>query len=158
MATGSDLPERVEPPCWRVSRPKDFCEFLRHLPSLVPPNSVLRLQSGESRDIEAYFLERPAIYENEIDQGWFKLRPKIFYMPMTDANLQGLADLAEKHAEPEVGNELSVYWNDQILLSWHDLPDDPFYVSYDIDKAALKHFREALQCEYVVAEEPSRQA
>ncbi len=81
------------------------------------------------------------------------MRPKIFYMPITKENLQGLAALSERYAEPEVSSHLRVYSNGKILLSWHDLPSDPFYVANEIDEAVLKKFCSILGCEYVMDEE-----
>jgi len=142
-----DLPDWVDPPCWRLSPPRDFCEFLRELPKFVPAGSILCLEGGDASDVEEYLEARPAIYENETDQGWFKLRPKVFYIPITQANLSGLGDLSELHAEPEVANSLSVYLNDQIVLSWHDLPFDPIYVSSQFDERNLKELGDVLSCE-----------
>ncbi len=149
MRTKTELPEYVEPPCWKVS-PSDFSEFLRHLPNLMPHNSILCLQGVDNPDIEAYLLERPAIYENETNQGFLKLRPKIFYMPITEDNLQSFAALSERYAEPEICNEVRVYWNDGIILSWHDLPSDPIYVVKEFDEAALRKLCGILGCEYVM--------
>ncbi|HEY3026758.1 MAG TPA: hypothetical protein VGJ55_11465 [Pyrinomonadaceae bacterium] len=67
-------------------------------------------------------------------------------MPATVENLLGLADLTERYAEPEVSNTLLVYHNDRIVLQWHDLPFDPFYVSTTIDESALKSFCDELGC------------
>jgi hypothetical protein len=150
MNTKIELPEIVEPPCWQVS-PVDFSEFLRQLPNLVPNNSILCLVGGVADpDIEAYLLKRPAIYENETNQGFLKMRPKIFYMPITGEHLQGFASLSERYAEPEVCNELRVYWNGKIILSWHDLPSDPFYIASEIDEDALRKFCSVLGCKYTM--------
>lgn len=149
MKTKNELPEIVEPPCWKVS-PVDFSEFLRQLSKLAPNNSILCLEGIDVPDIESYLQRRPATYENETNQGFLKMRPKIFYMPITEENLQGFAALSERYAEPEICNELRVYRNGKIILSWHDLPSDPFFVASEIDEAALRKFCGALGCEYVM--------
>lgn len=129
-----------------MSRPNDFCEFLRQLPDFVPAGSTLCLEGGDAFDVQAYIQERPATYEHETDQGFWRFRPKIFYMPITQENLRGLAELCENHAEPEVGNTLSVYWNNQIILSWHDLPLDPIYLSDVLEEAVLRDACDILGC------------
>jgi hypothetical protein len=149
MKTKTELLEIVEPPCWKVS-PVDFSEFLSQLPNLAPSNSILCLEGVDVPDIESYLQERPATYENETNQGFLKMRPKIFYMPITEENLQGLASLSEKYTEPEVCSHLRVYWNSNIILSWHDLPSDPFYVASEIDEAVLRKVCGTLGCEYVM--------
>jgi hypothetical protein len=147
MKAGTELPYYVEHPCWRVS-PPDLSDFLRHLPAFAPPDAILCLESGGAPEIEAYVIERPAAYENETDQGFLKLRPKVFYTPITEENLRGLAALSERYAEPEVGNSLGVYYGGRIILSWHDLPDDPIYIAEEIDEAAVRQFCEMLGSEY----------
>ena len=104
MKTKPEPPDTVNPPCWRISPPRDFCEFLRRLPNLLPEDSILSVESGGAPEIEEFMSERPATYDNEIDQGFWRLRPKILYMPITEQNLRELADLCEKRAEPEVSN------------------------------------------------------
>jgi hypothetical protein len=78
------------------------------------------------------------------------MRPKVFYMPVTEENLQGFATLSERYAEPEVCSHLRVYRNGKIILSWHDLPSDPFYVASEIDEVALRKFCGALGCGYTM--------
>ena len=152
MKIRTELPEMVNLPCWEVS-PPDFSTFLRHLPSFAPGGSTLCLEGVNASDLEAYLLERPAAYENEINQGFLKLRPKIFYMPVTEENLRGFAALTEKYAEPEVCDHLRAYRGGSIILSWHDLPSDPIYVAKEIDEFLLKDFCERLGCEYVMGAE-----
>ena len=140
MKTRPELPEIVEPPCWEVS-PPDFSEFLQHLPAFAP-NSILCLEGVSAPDLEAYLQERSAAYENETKQGFLGLRPKIFYIPITEKNLREFADLTVRYAEPEVCDHLRVYRCNRIMLSWHDLPSDPIYVARECDEELLKEFCE----------------
>jgi hypothetical protein len=149
MRTGIDLPQIVKPPCWEVT-PADLREFLDELHAFVPSGSVLCLEGVYAPDIERYLIVRPGPFENKTNQGFLKMRPKVFFMPITAENLQGLASLSSVHAEPEVCSHLRVYRDEAIILSWHDLPGDPFYVASAIDEAALRKFCEALRCQYVL--------
>ena len=148
MHTSSTLPPQVEPPCWEIS-PPDLTEFISQLGSFVSPESVLCLEGGNAADVERYLQARPGPIENEIDQGFLKMRSKVFFMPVTRENLRGLRDLTEVHAEPEVCDHLRVYEGEKIILSWHDLPFDPIYVASEIDEAALGKFCKALGCGYL---------
>jgi hypothetical protein len=69
------------------------------------------------------------------------MRPKVYFMRITEENLQGLASLSTAHAEPEVCSHLRVYRDETIILSWHDLPGDAFYVASTINEAALRVLR-----------------
>ena len=148
MKTRNDLQLIVDPSCWEVS-PVDLCEFLRQLPDLMPSGSVLCLEGVDAGDVEKYLQKRPATYENETDNGFFGMRARVFYMPVTEENLQELAILAEAYAEPEVCNALRVYRNGKVVLSWNDLPFDPIYLASEIDEEALKKFCDGLGCTYV---------
>jgi hypothetical protein len=145
----SELPLDIEAADgWTVSPPRDLSEFLRHLPSLVPNDSILCLEGVIDSEIETFLKQRPAKYENETKQGFLKLRSKIFYMPVTEENLHRFALLSENFAAPEICGHLRVYHNDKVILSWYDLPHDPLNLANDIDKTALEKFCEILDCSY----------
>jgi hypothetical protein len=148
MRRSNTLSTQVDPPCWEIS-PCDLTAFIFQLGGLVAPESVLCLEGGNAADVEGYLLERPGPIENETKQGFLKMRPRIFYMPITQENLRGLGDLTEIHAEPEVCDNLRVYKGETIILSWHDLPFDPIYVASSVDEAVLRKFSEALGCGYM---------
>ncbi len=157
MRTGTALPEIVDAPCWKVT-PADLTKFLNELCALVPSDSILCLEGVDALDIEVYLEERPSSFENETNQGLFRMRPKVYFTPITAENLQGIASLASAHAEPEVCSHLRVYSDRTIILSWHDLPDDPFYVATEIDETALMRFCDALGSRYEFNESGGQQA
>jgi len=148
MSRSIELPPSVDPPCWEVS-PPDLTGFICELSAFVPAGSVLCLEGGDAADVEQYLQARPGPIENETNQGFLKMRPKVFFMPITRENLSGLGDLTEVHAKLEVCSSLRVYDGEKIILSWHDLPSDPIYVASAIDEAALRKFCEALGSEYL---------
>lgn len=150
----SELPLDIETTdSWMVSPPKKLSEFLRHLPSLVPNDSILCLEGVIDSDIETFLKQRTAKYENETKQGFLKLNSKIFYMPITEENLHSFALLSERFAEPEICDHLRVYHNDRVILSWYDLPHDPLNLTNDIDETTLEKFCEILDCSYIKQEE-----
>jgi hypothetical protein len=145
----SELPLDIEAADgWIISPPRDLSEFLRHLPSLVPDDSILCLEEVIDSEIETFLKQRPAKYENETEQGFLKLHSKIFYMPVTEENLHRFASLSESFAAPEICGHLRVYHNDKVILSWSDLPHDSLNLANDIDKTALEKFCEILDCSY----------
>ena len=148
MRTSKTLSTQVDPPCWEISR-CDLTAFISQLGGLVAVESVLCLEGGNAADVEEYLLDRPGPIENDTKQGFLKMRPKTFYMPITRENLRGLGDLTEIHAEPEVCDNLRVYEGENIILSWHDLPLDPIYVASSVDEAVLREFCVALGCGYL---------
>jgi hypothetical protein len=148
MKIKSELPTMVEAPCWRVS-PADLCAFFYHLPTLEGDQDVLCMEGIGLAEIERLLQARPAIYENETDRGFLNLRSTILYTPVAEDTCSALAAICQNHAEMEVCSHLRVYRNDQIILSWHDLPVDPFYLAAEIDEDRLRQFCTALGNEYV---------
>ncbi len=148
MKTNLALPTMVESPCWRVS-PADLSAFFYYLPTLDLGGSVLCLEDPVLPEIGELLLERPATYENETDCGFLNMRPKIFYTPVTEDTCHTLAAFSQNHAEPEVCSHLRVYRCDKIILSWHDIPVDPFYVAAEISENRLRQFCAALGSAFV---------
>ena len=144
-----DLPEIVKPPCWEVG-PPSFQRFLCELPGFAPSGSVLCVEDVDTSEIQQYLSARLGPFENETNKGFLKLRPKIYFMPISEENLKGLARLSERYSEPEVCSHLRIYHGEEIVLSWHDLPFDPFYVAGGIDETAVRRFGEVLGCDHLV--------
>jgi len=151
---GTKLPQFVTGKTWRISVVPDFPTFLRNLPSLVPNGSVLCLEGTGADDVEVFLSQRPAIYPNEVDQGFLRMRTKTYYMPVTPENLQGLAELAEHHAEAEICDHLRVYFNDKAVLAWHDIIDDPLDIADQVDESRIRAFTEQLGTTYEDGVEP----
>lgn len=79
---------------------------------------------------------------------------KTYYMPVTLKDMQGLAELAEHHAEPEICDHLRVYCNDKAVLAWHDIIDDPLDIDDSIDEARVIAFCNELGTTYEGGVEP----
>lgn len=136
-------------PCWQISPPRDLDSFLRALADAVPPDSVLYLEcSSLATEIRLYLESRKIQPTTTVAVGTLWPRPHRFHIPVTRENIEGLAQLAERHAEPEVADHLHVYRNNQVLLQWYDAPSEPLYVSTDISEDKLKAFCTRLGTDY----------
>ncbi len=138
----------IESPCWQL-QPTDLSLFVAEITALCSGEAILCLEGVIAEDVESYLRARPSRLENETNQGFFKMRPKIYFMPITPESVRGLATLTENHAEPEVCDHLRVYNGEELILSWHDVPDDPIYITSAIDEEALSKFCQNVNCEYV---------
>ena len=116
---------------WEVPAPRDVARFLRAVTSLAPPGSVLYLEGGSpSEEVRAYLEERVPAKTTKVAVGTIWPRPKIFHMSITPGNLAGLAELAERHALPELAVHIHVYKDSDVVLQWHDAGcRDPMLVS-----------------------------
>ena len=138
----------VEPPCWEMSAP-DLAHFIAELGDFGQSGYVLSLDGVIAADVEDYLRARPGPIENRTDQGFLKMRSKVFFMPITGESAQGLARLSEKHADPEVCSHLRVYDGNRLILSWHDVPFDPVYFGSEVAEARVRKLSASLGCRYV---------
>ena len=123
-------------PHWEVNRVRTFAPFFRALPSLVPPDSVLRLAQGHpNSEIKAFFAKhRCAPPARIVRPRNFKGREHVLAAPLV---LTELATVSERHAEPEIAICLSASCADQQILEWFDTPRDSFSVSLDVPDARV---------------------
>lgn len=144
----SELQLMVKPPCWQT-QPADLAVCIAELRALSPEGSILCLEGVIAEDIESFLKARPSTFENETDQGFLKIRPKVYFTPITVESLFGLASLAEKQAEPEVCDGLRVYEGERLILSWPDVPFDPIYIASTIPEVAVSRFCKSVGSQYV---------
>jgi len=71
-----------------------------------------------------------------------------YYISITEKNMAKLAELAEHSAEPEIAIHLAVLFEDERLLEWFDLPDDPIYISETIRGESVSRFADSLGRKY----------
>ena len=135
-------------PAWRLSRVRDLTAFLLALRDLVPEDAILLLEDGaHDAELREFFRERAVPSQSPVPKGTFG-RTEDAHLPATHPNLTDLAEISERHAEPEIAIHVHVYKGDDILLQWHDALDDPMYVSKGIPEDKVKAFAAALAVDY----------
>ncbi len=134
--------------CWELSAPADAAAFVRQLPELLPEGAVLYLEgTSMASEVRDFLDDRRSPTELKIARGTILPRPEVYHLPMTDANVAGLAELFETHASPEVCDHFHAYVGDTVLLQWHDaFFDDPLLLSAAIPEEKMKHFCDVLGC------------
>jgi len=135
---------------WEVSPISDLPAFLRALPCLLPPESILYLEGGTPpKNIKAFLDARRVPEVSHIAMGTIWPKPKIFHLPATAGSLGTLAEFAEKVATSQVAVHLHVYINGRVLLEWYDaFGKDPFYLSAAISENKVKDFCSVLSLTY----------
>ncbi len=141
-------------PCWEISGVKGLPAFLRAVLNLVPSDSVLYLEDRYApRKLRSYLQERVARNTCKVQMGTIWPRPECFHMQITKENLEGLAELAERFAAPEVATHLHIYKEGDILLEWYDAFFDPLFVSKKIPEFRIREFCQKLGAKYEECEE-----
>jgi hypothetical protein len=119
----------LESPKWEISPTCDMSAFLRALIDVIPKGSILYLEGGSpDKEIRSYLEARKAPNPIKVALGTIWPRPICYHIPITPENLNGLAELAERHATPEIADHLHIYKGSKVLLQWHDaFYNDPLY-------------------------------
>ena len=135
---------------WEVSAVSDLPAFLRALPRLLAPDSVLYLEDGTPPKKIKAFLDSHCLPEiSRLAMGTIWPKPQTFHLPATTENLDKLAELAEKVVAPQVAVHLHAYAHGRVLLEWYDaFGKAPFYLSGAIPEDNVKDFCSALSLTY----------
>jgi hypothetical protein len=135
---------------WEVSPTSDLAAFLRALPLLLLPDSILYIEGASLPDEVKAFLDTRRVPEAlHIAVGTLWPRPKVFHLPATAENLATLTQLAETCAPFEIAFHLHAYCEGKVLLQWYDAFTDPLYLSADIAEEAVEDFCAALSVTYM---------
>ncbi len=135
---------------WEISPASDFPAFLRALPEILPPDSMLYLEGGTPpKDLKAFLDARCVPERSHVAAGTIWPRPQTFHLPATAQNLAELAQLAEGLATPQAAVHLHVYAGGKVVLEWYDaFWKDPLYLSSAVPEGKVRSFCSALGLEY----------
>lgn len=75
-------------------------------------------------------------------------RPKVFHVPASKENLEGLAGMMDHHAEPELAVHFLVYCNGKVILEWYDAFSNPMYLSGEWAEDKVRAFCDKLKWKY----------
>jgi len=133
-------------PHWELWGKVDSARFFRSLAAAFPTATTLFLEGTPSPDVAEFLLsvadEGP--YLPDRNTTWPK--QNLYRVRFNGPTLSSLADLAERHAEPELLCHLHVYTSQDPLLYWHDAFDkaSPLMVVSSADRNHLQKFSSEL--------------
>jgi hypothetical protein len=137
-------------PHWELKGRWNSALFFRHLSAALPDGTTLFVEgSGLARDVDEFLRSaaEPDEYLPKRQTLW--PRPQQYRLHFDQSTLVALADLAERHAEPELMDHLFVYGGSTVLLEFPDafLPDCPAFISADTDAQRIRDFAAVLALE-----------
>jgi len=137
-------------PHWELRGRPDSALFFRHLKTAFPEATTLFVEGCSlAPDVAAFFasIADPGDYLPEPQTIWPKSAQ--YRLPCDGTAIAALADLAERHAEPELLDHLFVYAHAEPLLEYPDAfgRNCPALVSCDADEASLRAFASVLGLE-----------
>jgi len=130
---------------WEVEGTTDFPALLRAVFEWFPDDSVLYFEGGSPNEELSAFMAAHAVPETvHIATGTIWPKPKVFHVPATRENIDLLADLAERCAEPELAVHVHVYRDGEVLLEWHDAFAQPMLLAGSLGENTVREFAAAL--------------
>jgi len=124
-------------PAWEVERVRrGFPEFLRALTDLVPPGSVLYLESSRSQEIRTHLSGRVMEERGSWSRG--------FHLEITQENLDELAGLFKRSEGYAFLYYIRVYRDNVVLLEWvidaDYLPTNPLHIAKAVGQDKAREF------------------
>ena len=123
-------------------------KVLSELLLLFPEDATLALEGTISSEMQAFLRDHAAEHPLKVARSTVWPRSQVFHMPLTTGNLQGLMEIAERCAEPEVCDHFMVYVGREVLLSAHDACTQEAWVSLSVDEKRIARYCEAVGCSY----------
>jgi hypothetical protein len=136
--------------CWKMTAPKNFNQFLRGLPQILPSGSVLCIEASSTPAKVLEFLRgRKTETTRKLPRGTLFPKSDMFHLAITDDNLRGLEAVITASNSPGIPTHIQAYNHDSILIQWFDASaNDPIFVSKSISENTLKDFCDKLGCEF----------
>jgi hypothetical protein len=130
---------------WWVSPTKDVGRFVRALPSLMPPGSVVYFEDTAEPHVRRY-LQRVSVPPHaRMAIGTIWPRPDCYHVPLTAETMESLAAFLEQNPAGFFSAHCHVYNDGVVLLQWYDaFSNVPMYISRTIGADAVARFAESL--------------
>ena len=138
---GISLGERTR---WVIEGLSDYELFFQHLQHLLPESGAVICVEGValSPDVRQFLEKHSVAPLKEVLCGTIWPKPSIFHLPASPEVLSGLANLASRHATPEIADHCHVYTGDGMILQWYDAcdPGCPLGAGPSISEEQVKAF------------------
>ena len=135
----------ADPDPWCVSPTKDVERFVRALPSLMPPGSVVYFEDTAEPHVTRYLESVSVPPQVRLAIGTIWPRPDSYHVPLTPETMEALALFLDRNPAGFFCAHCHVYRDDVVLLQWHDaFINDPMYISRTISAGAVTRFAQAL--------------
>lgn len=138
---------------WVVHGIRDYFAFFTHLDLILPKSpSVIYFEGTTIAPDVRQFMEAHSIEPwHEAYPGTVWPKPLKFHLLVSPDVLNGLVDLAARHAYPEIADHCHVYTKDGMILDWYDACDPEMPIGLgETDEKDVRAFCAATQSEYCI--------
>ena len=134
---------------WEVRGIRRADEFLPALIELLPLPAYLCFEGTSiASDVRALFDSSAVAPALQIPTGTLWPKPSVFHVFAREPFIRELAELAGRHAEPEICGHFHAYNGGRGLMQWYNAFDDPLLVDESITELTLQSFCRRLGVRY----------
>jgi hypothetical protein len=133
---------------WQIGPPRDSAAFIRELGRILPTPYVFYFEGvSMDDDVHEFMMRHQIAAQQSIGRGTIWPTPARYHIPGSPAVCAQVADMFDRHAEPEVCDHLHVYDADGLLLEWHDAFGGlPLLLSKRVTLQQVERMCEVLGC------------
>jgi hypothetical protein len=134
---------------WEVMGIRCAEEFFLALVELLPLPAYLCFEGTSIAPDVRTLLESNAVAATlQIRAGTLWPKPSVFHVFASKQFVGKLAELAGRHAEPEICDHFHAYKDSHGLMQWYDAFDDPLLIDESVAEATLQSFCRKLRVQY----------
>ena len=126
---------------WVVEPTKDHADFLRALPALLPPNSVVYLEGPVDQEVIEFLESNQFDDPTKVALGTIWPAPTYYHIPCSAETMSGLASIINELPVVNLCTHIHAYKKKIVLLEWHDaFYDDPIRLSKKLREEEVANF------------------
>jgi len=128
---------------WVVEPTKDHADFLKALPVLLPPNSVVYLEGPVDQEVIEFLESNQFDGHTKVALGTIWPAPKYYHIPCSVETMSGLVSIINKLPVVYLCTHIHAYKEKVVLLEWHDaFCDAPIRLSKKLSEEKIVKFSE----------------
>ena len=149
IAGGGDGIDLDTPFHWAVAGLKQPGPFFQHLPSLLPPDSILYVEGTRiTPKMAAFYSAHRAPNAVAVARDTIAPVPAIHHFQFSAVVASRLREFAGRHPVAELFDHVKAYRGETLLLSFHDAFDGTLRISERIAAETVAQFSQALGGSY----------
>lgn len=135
---------------WHVGGPRTFSALFRALDGWLPDDAILCFEAGHpDAEIKSFMAQFAIPERGQVALGTLWPSANAFHVPAKGVMAQ-LAELMERHAEPELAVHFHVYRSEDLLLEWYDaFSEDPLRINGSIPEEQVRTLAAALGTPFI---------
>jgi hypothetical protein len=123
--------------------------FSQHLPSLLPPDSILYVEGNSIvPEMAAFYSAHRAPNAVEVARDTIAPAPDIYHFVFAPQVSEQMRQLAGSHSVPEIFTHFKAYQGETLLLYWHDAFNNTLRICEHIAEDTVVGFCTALGASY----------